>query len=539
MKSYIKGILVACFLMQGQLALAVDGELDDTFGTGGIVLFSFTSSNFQSACGGGVVRHDGRIVAAGLCETGLALVSFLADGSEACMNCLEPISMNSNDFWEGSAVQPDNKVVAVGIHIIMQPFRQAFIVGRYNKDCTLDTSFGNEGIIEVPFSGSLVNQAFAVALTQDGRIVVVGTAQDAQGNGPFYVVVVLNPNGSLDSSFANGAGRRVYGPDFIPINTEGSIAFGVAIQADGSIVLVGQGSHDGRNHFQVVRITPDGNLDKSFGSNLNGVEEVPFGMINEGAIGVDLRPDGRIVAIGGNLDSKLRVAQLQNNGTLDTSFGVGGTVTFDNVQAVASLNIQNDQKIIVGGNRSGEFLIIRFTEDGQLDTSTFNPPDGFVTSLDDAELLGTALQCDGKIVAFGIVGLQNQIGVVRYLNENGNDEVIVEPTITQPINLGNCDTLQPIFRGAAQNPANITVYIDGQEAGHVITQGAANTWEFTPPAPLATGSHTVQMVAEYKSGNQNCITDPFCCGVCLGCQSCISEAVRPKYCPLCVDFPIC
>ena len=402
----------------------------------------------------------------------------------------------------------------------------------------------------MPFPSSA--GACAVAFKRDGRIVVVGSA--IKGNSAFYAVAVLNQDGSLDNSFAGGAGRRIYdmvAPDGVNINTR-SNARAVAIQSvgdDDNIILAGCGVLSGKDTFQVVRITCDGDLDTTFGTN--GAEVITFNpnATSEFARGVDIRPDGRIVAVGISftaLVNQLVVGQLQINGALDTmNFGAGtGKVTFPNADGFA-VNIQKDQKIIVVGvddlTVQSNFLLVRFTAEGTLDTATFNPNNGFVRTIfaGQSGAVAVALQCDGKIVAAGSAGSEiAQFALARYLNENGNDEVIVEPTITQPTNLGNCNTPQPTFSGAAQNPANITVYIDGQEAGRVITEGSKNEWLFTPPAPLSTGSHTVQTVAEYKSGNQNCITT-LCCGVCLGCQSCLSEALRPKYCPSCVDFPIC
>lgn len=577
MKRYIKGILIACLMIQGQLIFAVngdvDGDLDTTFGIGGQITLNiqdppFEASDFANAL---VIRHDGRIVAGGSCADpeggdgrGFALAILEPDGSEVCTNCLDPRNPGSFDSINGLAVQPDNKVVAVGVS--GQTAGDMFIVARYNKDCTLDTSFGTNGVTEVPFPNATNAVARAVAFKRDGRIVVVGEAQDAQGGGPFYAVAVLNPDGTLDNSFAGGAGRRVYdmvAPDGNPMNINASSsARAVAIQSigtDDNIILAGTGKQ-GTNTFQVVRITCNGDLDTTFGTFLSGAEQIVFNADeNEVANGVDVRKDGRIVAVGTSTltqdtDEVVVIAQLLVNGTPDPAFDGDGKVTFQPINLSVrgnALCIQNDEKTLIAGRSfditstiitSHDFLLARFNANGSLDTATFNPNNGFLTTIfgDDSVANAIALQCDGKIVAAGTVESDpEQFALARYLNENGNDEVIVEPTITQPTNLGNCNTPQPTFSGAAQNPANITVYIDGQEAGRGITQGTANTWEFTPPAPLATGSHTVQMVAEYKSGNQNCVTDPLCCGVCLGCQSCLSEALRPKYCPSCVDFPIC
>ncbi len=569
MKRYITGILIAGVIVHGQLiAMNVDGQLDDSFGTNGLVNFDFGEMR-NDEISALVIRHDGRIVAGGSCNgvggqepQGFGLAILDSDGSSVCLSCTDDDQPGVANFISGLAVQPDNKVVAAGFAGAVP--NNSFIVMRYNKDCSLDTSFGTNGRVEVTFPGSSSAGARAVALKRDGRIVVVGQSNDDLGAGPFYAVAVLNQDGSLDNSFAGGAGRRVYNN---LVGNSSSEARAVAIQSigdDDNIVFAGFGMQNSVDRFQVVRLTCNGDVDLTFGTNMDGVETIVFNdtVVSEVAYGVDVKPDGGIAAVGTSritnspLAQQVIVAQLNANGTPNTSFGGNdGKVFFpavtptDNQYFGSSINVQNDQKLLIGGYTDISnapllnFLLVRLASDGSLDT-TFNPPNGFletnfgvgVNSFANA----IALQCDGKIVLGGAINTSPMFdfALARYLNENGNDEVIVEPTITQPTNLGNCNTPQPTFSGAAQNPANVTVYIDGQEAGRTITQGSDNTWQFTPPAPLSTGSHTVQMVAEYKSGNQNCITDPLCCGVCLGCQSCLSEAIRPKYCPSCTDFPL-
>ena len=170
MKRYIQGILVACLMMQGHISYTAnfDGELDDTFGTNGLVTFDFgkTMNDSISAL---VIRHDGRIVAGGGCngtggqgEQGFGLAILGPDGSSACLSCIDDEQTGVVNFISGLAVQPDNKVVAAGFAGAVPD--NSFIVMRYNKDCTLDMSFGTDGRVEVTFPGSSSAGARAVAL---------------------------------------------------------------------------------------------------------------------------------------------------------------------------------------------------------------------------------------------------------------------------------------------------------------------------------------------------------------------------------------
>ena len=74
-----------------------------------------------------------------------------------------------NDVALGVAVRTDGKIVAVGRGTTLA-------LARYNSNGTLDTAFGNAGKVTTHFAGSLVDQAFAVAIHPDGKAVVVGGA---------------------------------------------------------------------------------------------------------------------------------------------------------------------------------------------------------------------------------------------------------------------------------------------------------------------------------------------------------------------------
>jgi uncharacterized delta-60 repeat protein len=552
-----------------------DGALDPNFGTGGRVIVNFDMLDMNAQANALVVRQDEKIAVGGSVITtsgsDFGLIVLDKNGNVEQEKKLH-VGTHAATFDQinGLAVQPDNKVVAVGQSADLLG-TSSFVVVRYTSDGDPDPTFGpdNNGVVFVDFFGATQASALAVAFKRDGRIVVVGQAQDAAllpGNqNRFYAVAVLNQDGSFDNSFAAGAGRAVYS-SITPvggIENISSTATAVAIQSIGTadnIVLAGQGEQaTDAFRFQIVRITCDGNLDLTF--NNNGVDQVIFNVdTNELASGVDIYSDGKIVAIGTSFvtaGNEIVVTRRLTNGGPDNTFDTDGEASF--VLTNTSLDgkavsIQNDLKILIAGlhedttNDNNEFVLVRFTDAGVLDT-TFggNPGPGFVTTNfggtpPNNEAKAIALQKDGKIVLAGVTTLAlmepSDFAVARYLNDNTDEDVFVAPTIDSPQKLSNCNTNPPILNGKAHNPSNITVYINGVESGRVITIGDQNEWTFTPGAPLAEGPNTFQIVAEYKSGNMNVASDPSCCGVCLGPQSCISEAIREKYCPSCLDFPI-
>ena len=104
-----------------------------------------------------------------------------------------------------------------------------------------------------------------------------------------------------------------------------ALAYDVAVQADGRIVVAGSTS----GSFLLARYMLDGTLDQTFGGDGRVVTD--FGSESEGARSVLILPDGRIVAAGYTLNfrNSLRVALARYlpDGTLDTSFGLDGRVT--------------------------------------------------------------------------------------------------------------------------------------------------------------------------------------------------------------------
>ena len=211
-------------------------------------------------------------------------------------------------------VQPDGKVVVVGA-----TFRDfAVALARYNPNGTLDTSFSGDGRQTTDFG-----VANAVALQADGKIVVVGSIDSS------FALARYNPNGSLDTSFS-GDGKQTTG---IGGSSEDE-ATGVAIQGNGKIVVVGTATDPstGANpKFALARYNPNGSLDTSFSGD--GKQTTDFGATRDGATGVALQGDGKIVAVGaadsGATTHNFALARYNPNGSLDTSFSGDGKQTTD------------------------------------------------------------------------------------------------------------------------------------------------------------------------------------------------------------------
>lgn len=214
----------------------VDGVLDTSFGSGGIVLTAVGNSEDSATCV--AVQGDGKIVVGGdSWATGggnFGLVRYLADGTldpEFGTNGIVTTSLSTgSDHAAGLALQGDGKIVVVGYATFGS--RQVFGVARYTETGALDTSFGG-GTGKVTTSiGSTSNNATSVAVQADGRIVVAGTVSSA--NVSDFALVRYTSSGALDTSFGAGTGKVT-----TPMGSGDDYAKCIALQSDGKIVVGG------------------------------------------------------------------------------------------------------------------------------------------------------------------------------------------------------------------------------------------------------------------------------------------------------------
>lgn len=279
----------------------------------------------------------------------------------------------------------------------------------------------------------------SVALQADGKIVVAGVS------GNSFALVRYNTDGTLDGSFGTGgkmttafsqyysdqiysvalqadgkivvAGQGGYMFAVARYNADGSLdtafdadgkvttsaftsAQSVAIQADGKIVVAGSGSGSGfGNDIAVARYNADGSLDTGFDADGKALADLGF---SDNGNSVTLQKDGKIVVAGMSGDN-FALVRFNANGSLDTGFDTDGKLTtdFGSYDQATSVALQADGKIVVAGTSSGAFALARYNTDGSLDT-------GFDTDGKLTTLVGRAsyaqsvvVQADGKILVAG------------------------------------------------------------------------------------------------------------------------------------------
>lgn len=294
----------------------------------------------------------------------------------------------------------------------------------------LDSTFGVDGRVVVsPGSGN--NVAQGVAVQADGRIVTVGYGYDGTFNN--FAVTRVNPNGSLDSTF-NGTGISM-----TPVGPRDAESYGVAIQSDGKIIVVGASFNGVNSDLAIVRFNTNGTLDGTFGTN--GQTIIDVAGANDLARSVAIQTDGKIVVAGNSFvgsNSDVVVIRLETNGLLDTDFdgnsGIGQGIVTTQVGTGNdfgyAVRIQPNGRILVSGYYSAplstDSFVLRYNVDGVLDT-TFSEDGrgtyGFSPN-DVDEALAMALQPDGRIVIAGCIrgnGRLNDYLIAR-LNTDGSTD---------------------------------------------------------------------------------------------------------------------
>ena len=420
-------------------AAARSGNLDPTFGGMGTVRTDVTGVGDTDAASGGLfVQADGKIVTAGHAETvDFALARYNRNGTldttfGAGGTVRTDLGAGSSDMVFAVAGQPDGKILAAGTSGADGRFK--FALARYDQRGRLDPSFGTGGIVLTDFGTDGYDQALAVAVQPDGRIVAAGRSD----GGPSTDVALAryDGRGRLDPSF--GTGGTVV-TDFSGTGNSSDIAEAVALRPDGTIVVAGHSEVLGfTSDFAVAQYDRRGRLDPSFGDGGTVVTDIRAAGTGDWAADMAVQPDGKIVVVGNSYASgpDFALVRYDRRGRLDPSFGTGGTVLTDIRNAgyydgAAGVTVQSNGKILVAGSShaadassSADFALARYDRRGRLDPSFGTGG----TVLTDFSGTGSydwaadmAVQPDGKIVvagssdAAGNQNLSTDFAVARYV----------------------------------------------------------------------------------------------------------------------------
>jgi len=416
---------ILCFISVSTITVGqTAGSIDSSFGTNGKASAFFSNG---LAYGGGVRQADGKLIVTGFTNGDFAAARFTESGtldSTFGTNGKSIISIQANDIPYGCTLQPDGKLIIVGT-TTLDYSDYNFAAIRLNTNGTLDSTFGSNGKTIMSYPGN--NEAHAVIVQSDGKILVAGFSDYTSSNTtPIPLLTRLTPDGVFDNTFNNGQGWSTY---------TGSAALGystwiyaMALQSDGKILIGGTSNTTGfGTTFALFRFNSSGTMDNSFDWSATRYADG----LNAGGIAYALavQLDGKIIAAGVTHDD-FYVCRFNTGGSLDNSFGNSSlgvhTSLTSSTDRILSCVLQDDGKILVAGAANYNFGLARFNSDGSLD-NTFGSGGTVVTDLGDYDEIYSVVTKpnDGKIIALGRSG-DNFVAAQYYGYQQTNPQPAVQ-----------------------------------------------------------------------------------------------------------------
>jgi uncharacterized delta-60 repeat protein len=395
---------ICALLAAAVTALAQDGSVDGSFQSPtfpvpvSLVALEASGTVLYSVLADGIHPTVGRLTSSGEAEQSI----HIGDGPESIT---APVDFNTihipgaTNAGTIQVIQPlaNGQILVGGAFSHFNKIPRRLLV-RLNPDGSIDASF-NQG------PGLEGDWVTTIVVAPDGKILAGGKLSKAGGVARKTSVVRLNPDGSLDNSFADSA-----------ISFGASVA-SISLQQDGKLLITAAYANGSfQATLQVYRLGVNGGLDATFSQGA-GTPAVPAGLRH------GLMSNGQILLSGGSgqynsatVNSAL--FRLNADGSLDAVYP-GLKIDLVNVGGyIGRILPTPDGRMYVSGafdkiNGVGLLGLARLHADGTLDSS-------FVPATSVSPVPGTlALQPDGKLLVGGtVVGVTPKYNIVR-LNGTG------------------------------------------------------------------------------------------------------------------------
>ena len=525
-------------------AVAAPGDLDTSFGDGGLVRTPIHDSSHAYAIGR---QSDDKLIVAGcrfdssvpsqlvvarytssgaldtnFGENGVASVSFPGSTSGFCGH--GGTGSEGGGPTTDLAMRPNDKIVLVGGANRGEGDPQSFAIAQLTPDGQLDGTFGDGGrVLLHPGSSADPAHAKAVVLEPSGRAIIAGAAQAELNDGDpeltSFAAVRIDTNGTPDVSFGTGGALVLELTENALVGSgQHSRVEDIVRYPDGGTALVGTAydnwadGGDGQYRFRlaVVRLGSNGQLDSTFSGD--GKLVTPVRGVNDHA-----RAAAAALTTGGRLTVGLRydehlgadyysayplVARFEEDGDPDLTFGSNGSTLLDFNQSgnpyIIALEYQADGKLVVAGTGDGNsyFAVARLDAAGALDFSfgsngiTLGPPFSSVDSWSGAWAQDLLLESSGNIVVAGFATSRYDDGPALHFALARYEGDTPPAPVPPPVDPGNPGPSPP-QTPPAPPPQSLTLRAIGDSVTAAFgyypdgspVRGPIRTYRCRPPSP--------------------------------------------------------
>jgi len=316
------------------------------------------------------------------------------------------ITPNSSSKGKVIVLQPDGKIVMAGKFfdstISPSPGIEVVAVCRYLSNGTLDLGFGTAGkvtqLLGAGFPNNIsIDEVTGITLQSDLSIVICGYQTFPGSIGPPVIpgttnifVLRLTPAGVLDINFNSAASlpalpgylyttpanfTSVFGvvisctncsAEAIAMQTYSGIEY-IVVGGSAAMYLSTSPSNTALSWYALARYTLNGVLDTTFA--ISGLKVHNTTPTTTEQFGIDLYVDSTQILLSGVkyfnppplVTAKMSVVKFDGNGTVDGTFGTGGSTEIPNFftssqDRANAIQVQTDGKIILGGTSNNNNL---------------------------------------------------------------------------------------------------------------------------------------------------------------------------------------
>ncbi len=375
------------------------GTLDSSFGNGGIVVHGNAAGGNGNDLGNSITTDSqGRILVAGVSRNtadnfDMAIWRYNSDGTlDTAFNSNsttpgivvhgDAAGGNSHDYGNSITTDSQERILVTG-YSYNSSNNSDMVIWRYMPDGSLDSTFGNNGIVvhDNAAGGNKHDYGFSITIDSQGRILVTGSSF----NGSDYDMVIwcYDSSGAPCSGF--GAGGVVVDDSAAGGNGD-DYSNSVIIDSQGRILVAGA-SFNGSDYDMVIWCYDSSGVPCS-GFGAGGVvvdDSAAGGNDYDSGLSVTTDSQDRILVTGDSYNSSnnsdMVIWRYMPDGSLDSTFGNNGIVVHDNASGGnsddegSSITIDSQERILVTGysynsSNNSDMVIWRYMPDGSLD-STF------------------------------------------------------------------------------------------------------------------------------------------------------------------------